>query len=546
MPAFRKPTRFVVPLMALLLGLIGCSKNSETQDANPTQTLRVAIGASPQSLDPHLITGVPAMKITAALFEPLLVLNTVTEQPEPGVATKWAVSDNGLHYRFELRKNAKWSDGTPVTAKDFVFTWRRILAPGIAAPYAQEYYAISGAEAYHKGKVRDFSTVGVKATAPDVVEFTLKEPDPLFLKRMAQDSTVPVQEAAVTYYTAFDDPVSEWTQPPHLVSNGPFILTQWELNKSIVAVKNPHYWDAENVKLDKIIFIPADSQATTERMFRSNQLDFDYGGTIPAEKIATYKQDAPEKLVIQPGYATYYYSINTRKPPFDNLNVRRALAFAVDRDMIVQRITKAGQKPAYTVSPIDDSYHPSSALSFNPDKAREYLAKAGYPNGENFPPITISYNTNENHRKVAIAIQQMWKDTLNIDVELVNQEWKVFLATRYSHDYEVCRDAAASTYPDPADMLTVFATGHDMNTPNWSNSDYDALIARARVETNNETRLALLAQAEELLLEQMPVIPIYYYAYSYLISPEVHGMTFSRVERPDFKSIYIEPSKQRQ
>lgn len=531
--------------LLLIVCLSACSESPPPSERNPEQTLTIAIGASPQSLDPHLITGVPAMKILSALFEPLVVMDAVSEVPVPGVAETWTVSEDDMHYRFHLRSNAKWSDGSAITARDFVFTWKRILAPGISSLYAQEFYSIAGAAPYHQGKTRDFSTVGVKAIDDQTLEFTLVEPDALFLKRLSHAGTSPVQEANITEFAAFDDPVSEWTQPPNMISNGPFALIKWELNKSIEAVKNPYYWAADSVTLEKIVFSPVENSATTERMFRTGQLQFDYSGTIPAEKIETYKRNAPEKLIIQPGYASYYYSINTQKPPFDNVDVRRALAYAIDREMIVNRITKAGQQPAYTLSPLDDKYQLASPIAFDPEKARQFLADAGYPNGEGLPTITLKYNTNENHQKIAVAIQQMWKEHLNVNVVIENQEWKVFLATRYAHDFDVCRDAASSTYTDPLDMMTPFTSGHEMNTPDWRNPEYDALVQRARTLRDTEARMTLLKKAESILLDQVPVIPIYYYAYSYLISPEVKGMHFSRIEKPDFKSIYIEPSDQR-
>ncbi|TVZ39310.1 oligopeptide transport system substrate-binding protein [Alteromonadaceae bacterium 2753L.S.0a.02] len=532
--------------LAFLLALTGCTDKPANTQPDPEQTLRIAIGAAPQSLDPHLVAGVPAMKILAALFEPLLVMNPITTEPEPGVAESWEISADGKHYTFQLRDSAKWSDGSPVTAKDFVFGWKRILSPGISSNYALDYYVIEGAPRYHQGKTRDFGTVGVKATGEHQLEFFLQYPDPLFLKRLTHESTLPVQEAAITKFAAYDDPVSEWTRPPNLISNGPFYLTEWRLNQKIVALKNPYYWRADEVKLEKIIFIPAEDTAATERMFRSGQIDMDYGGQIPSEKIATYQKEAPDKLVIKPGYASYYYDFNTQRTPFNNVNVRRAFVYAIDRQKIVERISKAGQIASVNLAPRGENFSPNSPISFDPEKARQFLAAAGYPNGEGFPPVTLKYNTYEGHRKVSIALQQMWKEYLGIEVALENQEWKVFLNTRRNHDFDICRDGASSTFADPMDLLAPFSTGHEMNSPDWQNPAFDELVTSAKKELNTEKRMAILEQAEEILLDQVPVIPIYYYSYSYLISPAVKGMHFGRVEKPDYKTIYIDRSAQGQ
>jgi len=536
-----KMLRSLTIISSFVLYTTACTPSSDSGE-HPEQTLHLSIGASPQALDPHLIAGVPAMKVISSLFEPLLLMNTDTLQPEAGAAETWSVDDNGLRYVFKLRDNARWSDGSPVTAHDFVFTWQRILSPGIGHYYAQDFYPIIGAQQYHQGKSEDFSSVGVKALSDHQLEFSLHSPDPLFLKRLTHDTTSPVQKANILSFGTIDNPVSRWTQPPNMVSNGPFMLTRWELNKVLVAEKNPHYWKHSAVTLERIVFYPNEDTAVEERMFRSGQLQVAYGGSVPAEKIATYRQQAPDKLVITDSYATYYYDFNTQRPPFNNVDVRKAFAFAVDREKIVEKIAKAGQQPAYTLSPVDDFFQPSSALEFNPEKARDFLAAAGYPNGEGFPIATLIYNTHEQHRKVSIALQQMWKKHLNVEVQIENQEWKVFLGTRRQHDFDIARDGSSSTFADPMDFLTTYTTGHELNTPNWQNPEFDALLVKARVETDFEKRMTLLEQAETLFMEHMPVVPLYYYAYSYLISPEVKGMKFNRIEKPDYRAISIDKS----
>lgn len=525
---------------AFTVTVAGCSKSNDSNN-DPVQTLHASIGASPQSLDPHQVAGVPALKVLAALCEPLLTPNLDTVQPEPAVAERWEISEDGLNYRFFIRNTAKWSDGSPLTAQDFVFTWQRILSPNIGHYYAMDFYAIKGAKAFNSGETTDFSTVGVKAIDNSTLEFQLIRQDPLFLKRMTSEQVCPVQPKTILAHAAIDDPVSKWTQPPNMVSNGPFKLVRWELNKILELDKNTYYWDADNVKLEKMYLYPIEDSATEERMFRSGQLQITLGGKIIEQKIPYYQQNKPDLLTIEPHYATYFYIFNTQQPPFDNVLIRRALAYAIDRDKIVSSILKSGQKPTTKLSPQTPGYQAHNSVSFDPERAKALLAEAGYPNGEGFPETTLTYNTLEDHRKIATAIQQMWKKYLNINVSLENQEWKVFLSNRKQHNFQVARAGSSSSFADPLDFLSSYVTGHAMNDTGWSNMEFDGLIDNALHEINTEKRFRILENAEDILLDEVPLVPIYTYVTSYLKTPSVKGIKFNLIDQPSYKTMYIDP-----
>jgi len=534
--------RYLALVLFVLLTLLACSKNEDKKggSATPEQVLRITIGASPANLDPHQATDVPGLKVVAALMEPLLTTDYQTFEVQPGVAESWEVLEDAMLYRFKIRENAKWSNGDPLTSHDFVYSWQRILSPGLGNQYALDYYAIQNAGAFHRGELKDFSEVGVKAISDKELEFRLEKRDPLFLKRLAVETTSPVHRATVEKFGAIDDPNNPWIRAGNFVGNGPFLLKYWELNQIIEVEKNPHYWDADSIKLQKILFNPAESESVEERLFRAGQIHIAYGGRIPVDKIARYKAEAPEQFVSQPAYATYFYVFNVTKPPFDNVDVRRAFAYAIDKEALTQYVTKNGEPAANALSPISAAYNPPKMPAFNPELAREHLAKAGFPGGKGFPKVTLTYNTMEMHQAIAVAIQQMWKKELNVDVTLENQEWKVFLNFRENLQHDIARAGSFSTFADPMDFLDSFRSGHGMNDTGWSNAEYDRLIEASGQALTDKERYELLYQAEQILLDQVPLIPLYYYTQSYLIKPEVKGFKFSMADYPSFKGVYLE------
>lgn len=534
------------PLLVILLAaIVSCSsKTDDKSDLEKTQqVLRMSIGAFPGTIDPHQVTDMPGLKVVVALMESLLVTDYLTFTQHPAVAESWEELEDGTLYRFTLRENAEWSNGETITAEDFVYAWQRILSPGLGNQFALDYYAIKNAGAFHKGEIDDFTQVGVKALSERLLEFRLEKRDPLFLKRLSDARTAPVHRATVQKFGAIDDPNNPWIRAGNYVGNGPFILKRWELNQIIEVEKNPHYWDAEKITLEKVLFNPADSESIEERLFRSGQIDIAFGGRIPVDKIARYKAEAPDVFFSQPAYATYFYLFNVQKPPFDNVDVRKAFSYAIDKNLITQRITKNGEAIANALSPISEAYKPPQMQEYNPQLAREHLAKAGFPGGKGFPQVALSYNTAEIHQALAVAIQQMWKKELNVDVVLENQEWKVFLDFRQNLQHDIARAGSSSSFADPVDFLDSLRTGHGLNDTGWSNREYDELVESSNQAATQQERYELLYKAEQILLDQLPLIPIFYYNYSLLKSPQVKGFEFNMVNYPVYKGVYLEGKK---
>lgn len=519
--------------------LASCSSGGSSSQQNFENVLRLSIGP-PQTLDPHQVTGTPGYKVLKALGEPIVRMDYSTLSVTPGVAKEWSVSEDKLKYTFTLRENARWSNGEPITAQDFVYSWKRLLSPSLGNQFSVDFYAIKNAEAYNRGELTDFNQVGVSATGNYTLEIQLVKQDPLFIKRIADVHTFPVHQATVEKFGAMDDPTNPWIKAGNFVGNGPFILKKWELQQDIEVVPNPYYWDKDNIKLDGIRFITSESEMAVERMFRTDKLDIVYESRIPIEKIAQYKEERPEVLRLVPTYATYFYLFNTKKPPFDNVKVRKAFALSIDKELLVEQVTKAGEPAAYSLTPVTDDYMPPQMPKFNPERALELLAEAGYPNGKGLPKLTLSYNTSESHQKIAVAIQQMWLKNLGVEVTLENQEWKVFLTNLRNGDYQMARLGSISTFADPIDFLGSYITGHGMNRPQWSNARYDELIAESNGAPSEKERFEKMYEAEEIFLNDQPIAPLFFYTDSFLISPRVKNFEFPMITMPDYHGVYIE------
>ncbi len=538
-----KPCKTLTLLLSLLMALSGCTNDHNTNVITGalTQTLHIGNGAEPQDLDPHIVTGVTEHRIISALLEGLVGKDPKTLKPIPAVAESWHISDDRTHYRFRLRKNARWSNGDPVTAQDFVYSWKRILSPGLGAEYAYQLYSVLNAEAYHKGRLQDFTQVGVTAVDDHTLDVTLTNPTPYFLAILDHYSTYPVHRKTIEKFGSMDKRGNRWTKPENYTGNGPFTLKSWALNRIIKVEKNPTYWDAGNVKLNAIHFYPVENASTEERMFRTGQLHIT--STLPAEKIAVYRQKNPDQLYINPYFGTYYYLFNTRRPPLDDKRVRQALAMSIDRNSIVTNITKGGQRPAGAFTPPNTlGYTAPTQIPFDPVRAKALFEEAGFPAGKNFPTLELVYNTSESHRKIAVAIQQMWKKHLNININLTNQDWKVYLARRKSGDYDIARAGWIGDYLSPNAFLEIFTRDSGNNHTGWSDPEYDARMQKSQRASNTNKRMEWFGQAEQLLLEAAPIAPIYTYTNVYLRSADVQGWHPNILDHHPYKYVYLSGS----
>ncbi len=505
---------FLLP--ALLLFLYSCQENS----FSPNDNLRVGNGAEVQDLDPSVVSGVTEHRVLSALFEGLASLDPEKLTPIPGVAEKWDISEDNLTYTFKIRQNCYWSNGEPLTAQDFVNSWQRILTPSLSAEYAYLLFCIKNAKKYYEGEIKNFEQVGVKCLDDYTLQVELEYPTPYFLTMQAHNIWFPVHLPTLMKY---GDPYTrdnKWTHTGYHVSNGAYRLVKWIPNKIVLVEKNPYYWNRDSVKINRISFFPIDNQLTEERLFRTSYLDLT--STVPLKKIDYYKTQKPANLLLYPYVGVYYYRVNVKKFPLDNPLIRKALSLSIDREKITKFILRGGEEPAFHyVPPGIGNYQPPKILQYNPTLAKQLLREAGFDNENELPPIEILFNTSEAHKTIAEAIQQMWKDNLGINVRLVNQEWKVYLTSMNQLDYQIARSAWIADFLDSVNFLECFLSYSGNNRTGWANPEFDSRVESAYREANPQKRLKLLEEAEKILLDELPIIPIYFYTQKMLISERV-------------------------
>ena len=385
----------------------------------------------------------------------------------------------------------------------------------------------------------NFDEVGVKAIDRHTLIVTLRSPTPFFISLLSHYSTYPVHKNTVLKHGTIDDRRGLWTRPGNFVCNGPMNLKTWELNKQIIVEKNPLYWDADNVRLNEIRYYPVSDESTEDRMFRAGQLHVT--NVVPLEKCPVYIADKNPDLRIEPYMGTYFYRVNTKHPVLKDKRVRLALAYALNRKQIVEKVSKCGQAAAYSFTPPGIAgYNPDTSIPFDPELAKSLLAEAGYEDVSTFPVLEILYNTQEGHRKIALAVQQMWEQNLGIKVQLVNQDWKVYLAREMTGDFQISRAGWIGDYEDPNTFLDTLRPNRGNNKTGWENEEYDSLIDTANSTYDQALRYEYLNKAEKLLISEMPIIPIYTYVKAYQISSDVKGWSPNIIDTHHPKYIYLE------
>ncbi|MDX2110666.1 MAG: peptide ABC transporter substrate-binding protein [Verrucomicrobiota bacterium] len=535
--------RLVVSVSLVILGGLvlsagwGCNKRVTLADkAIREGVLLIGGGSEPQTLDPHINRGVPESKIIFSLLEGLVTYHATDDsRVEPGMAERWETSPDGKVWTFYLRNNARWSNGDAVTASDFVYSWQRVLMPALACEYAEWLYVIEGAEDFNRGKLKDFKQVGVHARDDKTLEVHLRAPTPEFLFMLQLHTFLPVHRGTIEKYGNMTDRTGQWTRPGNTVGNGPFTLAEWTVNQRIRVVKNPLYWDADKVALNEIHFFPIENVDTEEKSFAAGQLHIT--NTLPIPKIDSWQGMAAESIRFDDFLGIYYYSLNTRKPPLSDPRVREALSLAVDREALVSKVTRGRQRPATSFTPdLVPDYGPLRLLQFNPERARQLLAEAGYPGGKGFPKLRLLYNSNDNHRIIAEAMQYMFQQHLGVQLELTNQEWRVYLNSLQSGDYDIARAGWVGNR-FPLSFLQNFLKESGNNYTGWSSVQYEQLIEEARLNGSLAQRNLLLSRAEEMMMVQHPIIPLYFYTNIYLIDPRVQGWKPSLTDFRSYKHI---------
>lgn len=519
--------------------LAACTRRvTPVERGNRDQVLERGSHADVSDLDPQLATSITELDITSALFEGLMAEDPVDLHPVPGVAARYVPSPDRLTYTFYLRPNARWSDGAPVTADDFVRSWQRILTPSLAAQNAGMLYVIRGAEAYNQGVTRDFSQVGVKAIDAHTLRVTLKHPTPYFLSLLAHPAFYPVPLATIARYGSTTERGNRWTRPGHLVGNGPFVLKTWKPNEEILVTKSPTYWDAAHVRLHAVRFHPIDSVDAEEDAFRAGQLHLTY--VLPFGRAAVYQRKDPAVLRIDPYLNTYFLRLNTTRRPFDDPRFRRALSLAIDRDALANKVLRDGQKPAVSLTPPGlPGYTPPDVVKSDPVEARRLLAESTFAKLHPSPTIELLFNSSENMRLVAEALQGMWQRNLGLNVQLVNEEFKVVLSDRRVGHFQMVLSDWVADYLDPLTFLDPWRSDSANNQTGWASVDYDALLSAAARIADPAARAAKLRQAETLMLNAAPIIPLYYNPHTFLIQPSVKGWYPTLLDHHPYKAVWL-------
>lgn len=528
-------------LVAVALLAAGCARREAAAPAaapatSPTaqKILRVSQRNEPASLDPQLASLPDEYFVARALCEGLVAPDPDGGAPLPGVAERWEASADGMTWTFHLRANARWSNGDPVVAGDFVYSFRRILTPALAAPKAPLLYALRGAETLHRGRA-GAGEIGAAAPDPRTLVLTLERPTPHLLALAASGAWLPVHPATVERHGS--GRTSRWSDPGNFVGNGPMVLAEYRRGQHLELRRNPLYWDAAAVRVDAVRLVTMDSGDAEERAFRAGQLDVTMA--VPATKIPGYAGAEPPVLRRQPLHETRYLSFNCTRGPLADARVRRALALAVDRRGLVEGVLRGGQQPALSLVPPGlGGYRPGVALSGDAAEARRLLAEAGFPEGRGFPRLELSTWT---PTPVNEALQAGWKRELGIEVSLLQREGRVHLAAVAAGDYDLSLMPLIPDYDDPSDVFADFTSGAPGNYPHWGDPEYDALVARAGTATDPAERLAAYRAAEARLLEAMPAAPLYFSAQNFLVAPRVRGWRSDRLWNRFYRGLDLAP-----
>ncbi|MDR0217892.1 MAG: ABC transporter substrate-binding protein [Enterobacteriaceae bacterium] len=496
------------------------------------QEIVVNNGSFPASLDVHKVESDTELHIIHDFFDGLVYIDH-KGQIEPRLAELWETSDNQT-WVFHLRKGVKWSDGSPITAHDVVFSWRRLLDPTMGSPYGS-YLAtahVINANDILLGK-KKAEELGVKALDDFTLEVKLDKPVGYFLQMLIHPTLVPISEKAVQKYG------DKWTHPANFVGSGAFKLSEWKINEKVIGVRNKQYWDDKNTVINKVTYVTISSDKADLNRYLAGEIDITR--SIELESFASLKKEMGEQVHITPMLSTYFYAFNNQKPPFNDIRVRQALSLAIDRNVIADKVLGQGQLPAYNVMPPNIggiNLTPPEYASWTQEqrvkKAQELLNEAGF-NKKNPLKFNLLYNTREIHKKMAIAVSSMWKKNLGVDAALQNQEWKVMLDNMHEGKFDVIRYAWTADYNSPMSFLDVFLTGNTNNISLYGNSKFDQLTNKAG-ETND---VKIYQKAIDTLTHDTPIIPVYYYVINRLVKPYVGGFYVSPMDYISTKDLYI-------
>lgn len=528
-----KKSVFLAAFLLVVGTLFGCSPpaeesaqtpvESEEQVVDQAETLKVLnynLGADPKTIDPSINSAIDGSHLINNLFEALT--REIDGELTNAMAESIDISEDGLEYTFHLR-DANWSDGQAVVAENFEYGWKRVLNPDTAAPYAPHMFYIKNAEAYYNGEV-GIEEVGIKTIDEKTFLVTLEAPTPYFLSLITRPAFMPLRQDVI------EANGESWafTAP---VTNGPFMLESYKAGDRIVLKKNPNYWNKETVKIDQINCLMIVEASTALTAFDAGDLDII--NNVPQQEIPNFMVSNPDFYVL-PMLGTYYLEFNVNMEPLNDVRVRKALSYVIDRHSITENVKRGGEIPATGFNPV--GLKDSKGNDFNTqagdyginvdggnvDIAKALLAEAGYPNGEGFPKLTLLYNTSESHKAVSEAIQEIWKKQLGVEIALANQEWAVFQTTRTEGNFEICRGGYIGDYPDPVGLLELMVEGSPNNHPHWINDEFNTLIKESRY-LSGEARDEVVYKAESILMDDAPIAPLFYYTDPVMVKENITG-----------------------
>ncbi len=534
---WRVSPRFRPAVIALAIVVVaGCRRESRVESGARGQILHIGNGAEPKALDPGQVEAEVEYVIDTALFEGLTNIASDGETILPGVADHWEVSSDGKTYTFHLRPDARWSDGSPVTAGDFEFAFRRAFTPSLLSQTNISGFPIVGAQEMMGGhKV----PLGVQALDARTLQIQLKFPTPYFLYIVAGAPFDPVPRAVVE---KFGDPYqagSPWSRPGNMVSNGAFKLAAWRPNQDVVVTRNPYYWDRDRVRLNEVHFYPTDNIESEERSFRAGELHVTYG--LPPSKIAVYQDRHDLRLRITPQLDTAFVDFNTNKRPFNDTRVRRAFALAMDRDRIIPLVNHGEFSPAHALTrPGTAGYQPAPVVDYSPDEARRLLAEAGFPAGAGFPAVSIR-SRQGNKKVLAEALQESWRRVLGVSVAIEIEEQKVFFSEMEARNYDLALDSYFYGIQAPEMMLMMVLPDSPANYPGWKSPAFAEAFRQANEATVPRVRRAAYDRMERIIQDEAAFVPIAYLNQTHLLSPMVKGWRDNALYAIDWRELWLEP-----
>jgi len=525
--------RLFILLCALLatVGLTGCGADPvDAVEGARKKIFLVNNKAEPRFLDLQRCNSVTEHHIMLALYQGLVTENRASDKDvEPGIAERWEANADKSVWTFHLQKNAKWSDGTPLTAHDFVWSYRRLLRKELGAQYAEMLFMLKNGRELYDGGVKE-EDLGARAIDDQTLELTLLGPTPHFPLILCHTSWYPVPRHVIEKYGGIYDVMNPWTDEDKLVGNGPFKIKRYLFRQYLEVERNPNYWDSAHVKLDGVRFYSIDDDAVEERLFRRGQLHATY--STPLSRIPDYFQNHPDIIHNYTNCASWYFRVNTTRPVLSDVKVRRALAFALDRKSIIDNVLRARQQPAAGMVPPMEGYSQVNEFSFDLPQAKRLLAEAGFPDGKGFPKFDILISKNEASRQIAEAVQAMWRQNLGISTGVIQQDFSVYLTSQQKLNYDIAWAGWNADYFDPATFIDMWMTDGGNNETGWSNKEFDKLLDDARLCADARKRLGILTEAEKLLMRDAPVLPLYFGTRTRLIHPAVKEWQARLLDNP--------------